>query len=67
MDWGYLSSLSTDAAPVISEYEGDWVDEYAWHISHKTQGMSLRTYNFSYARYKPPEIIRMESYVVVSG
>ena len=49
MDWGYLSSLSTDAAPAIAEYEGDWVDAYARHISHKTQGMSLRTYNFSYA------------------
>lgn len=49
MDWGYLSSLSTDAVPAIAEYEGDWVDAYARHISHKTQGMSLRTYNFSYA------------------
>lgn len=50
MDWNYLASLSTDAAPVIAEYEGDWVDEYARHISDKTQNMSLRTYNFSYAK-----------------
>jgi len=53
--------LSTDAAPAVAEYieeredwgvDEDWVQKYIRAVEKKTDDMSLRTYNFSYAKAK---------------
>lgn len=61
-DYSYVAEhLSTDAAPAVAEYieeredwgvDEDWVQKYIRAVEKKTDGMSLRTYNFSYARAK---------------
>lgn len=48
-DYFYLADLSSDAAPVIVEQSGDWVDRYKARMSH-LQERSIRQYNFSEAR-----------------
>ncbi len=49
MDYFYLSRLSSDAAPVISHYEGDWVDRYSDRILASSESGNLRRFNFSRA------------------
>ncbi len=47
VDYEYLSTLSTDAAPVLAEYEGTWIDTYDSHIQ-RTIDDSLRGFNLSH-------------------
>lgn len=46
MDYEYLSELSTDAASVIAQEQGEWVDVYAQSVMAESK-RSLRQYNFS--------------------
>ena len=47
VDYDYLATLSTDAAPVVAEYKGEWVDSYNSHIQYDIDD-SLRGFNLSY-------------------
>lgn len=49
VDYEYLTRLSSDAAPVVSEHEGIWVERYVYNMT-KYNNYSLRKYNFSRAR-----------------
>lgn len=60
-NYDYIAELSTDAASAVAEYlEGyefdadnpEWVRKYVHKVEEKTEGMNLRTYNFSYAKAK---------------
>ena len=41
----YIYSLSSDAAPAIAEYSGEWVDEF--FIVHTDKKLGIRTLNIS--------------------
>lgn len=45
-DIHYVMELSEDAAPVIAQYKGEWVDEYAKDIQENTD-TSVRKFNFA--------------------
>ena len=47
VDYEYLTSLSSDAAPVIAEQSGDWVDLYAYNQMKYTDD-GIRKFNFSH-------------------
>ncbi len=51
MDYTYLSKLSSDAAPIIADYEGPWVNSYVARLAKNTDD-SIRQLNIShvYAR-----------------
>lgn len=47
VDYEYLTSLSSDAAPVIAEQSGDWADLYAYNQMKYTDD-GIRKFNFSH-------------------
>ena len=47
-DYDYLTNLSTDAAPVIAQYDGEWVREYFLNNSEFYRNRSIRHFNLSY-------------------
>ena len=47
-DYDYLTNLSTDAAPVIAQYDGEWVREYFLNNSEFYRNRSIRQFNLSY-------------------
>lgn len=58
-DYFYLQNLSSDAAPAFTGCEGEWVKNYAKHLSYTTDD-EFRKYNVSraYARNKFAKQIR---------
>lgn len=47
-DYSYLTRLSTDAAPVIANYDTEWADEYFKRKAHYYKGKSWREFNLSF-------------------
>ena len=45
-NYDYFSALSSDAAPVIAKYEGEWTQNYWWSVQYEMQD-GLRKYNIS--------------------
>lgn len=64
VDYWYLSTLSTDAAPILKKYDGDWIDAYDNQIQYDIDD-SLRGFNLSYysARQLFPADSKEESLV----
>lgn len=52
IDYNYLQTLSTDAAPVIATQNGEWVKEYGKYVVQNLEEEGLREYNFSHAKAK---------------
>lgn len=52
MDYEYLASLSSDAAPALASYENTWWIEQYVHTLTKTTDDSIREFNFSHAYAK---------------
>ena len=46
-DYDYLENLSTDAAPVIAEYNDEWADRYFSNNKYFYEGKSIRQLNLS--------------------
>lgn len=54
IDYRYLQTLSTDAAPVIAAQNAEWAEEYGKYVVQnlEEEKEGLREYNFSHARAK---------------
>ena len=54
IDYNYLQTLSTDAAPVIATQNGEWAEEYGKYVVQtlEKEKEGLREYNFSHAKAK---------------
>ena len=54
IDYHYLQTLSTDAAPVIAAQNAEWAEEYGKYVVQnlEEEKEGLREYNFSHARAK---------------
>lgn len=49
IDYEYLTRLSSDAAAVIAQHDGAWVENYVYQLT-KLDNDSIRKFNFSRAR-----------------
>ena len=52
IDYNYLQTLSTDAAPVIAAQNAEWAKEYGKYVVQNLEEEGLREYNFSHAKAK---------------
>ena len=54
IDYNYLQTLSTDAAPVIATQNGEWAEKYGKYVVQtlEEEKEGLREYNFSHAKAK---------------